>query len=465
MFVFIYLTFSSGFNHYVEQEEQKHVDAVKQQLIDLYGQSDGWQPIKQNTLLWRSIVEQNVDPRTPQQRNFKNEAELPQDKSSKGRTNPPSPSFLWINLPPGSLKTGQRISLYDVNKEVIVGREYLTDNPQVESILLNNKVIGWIGFEPSRLVESSPAKAFLSAQFHNYFMITLGVMLLAFIMAIILSRHLIKPIRQIVSGTNALKKGDFSNRIPALTQDELGTLSKNVNELAQTLEENQQMRAQWVSDTSHELKTPLTVLRSHLLAVQDGIFVADEKRIALLIKQVDNLNHIVDDLTQLSHRDAGVFTYTQVDLDIIQAFESSLDDFVMRFEQQGLLVHRQALQTVGQCLVRGDRDRLQQLFVNLLENTCKYTNRGGSLNIEVNKTRSHVVLTLQDSAPSVTPEDQEKLFERFYRVEKSRNRELGGSGLGLALCKQIIEAHKGDISLQDSPFGGLSVQVRFPLLG
>ncbi|MBU1293205.1 MAG: HAMP domain-containing protein, partial [Gammaproteobacteria bacterium] len=263
---------------------------------------------------------------------------------------------------------------------------------------------------------------------------------------------------------NALKKGNFTNRIPILTQDELGTLSMNVNELAQTLEENQQMRAKWVSDTSHELRTPLTVLRSHLLAVQDGVFVPDEKRIALLIKQVDNLNHIVDDLTQLAYSDAVILTYNLESLDILEAFKSSLDDFSMRFEQQGLLVHSQVLETSEQCIIKGDKDRLQQLFVNLLENSCKYTNHGGQLNIEIKKTASHIELALQDSAPSVSPEDQEKLFERFYRVEKSRNRALGGSGLGLALCKQIVDAHNGEIFLQDSPLGGLAVQIRFPVL-
>ncbi|MBU1295776.1 MAG: HAMP domain-containing protein, partial [Gammaproteobacteria bacterium] len=248
MFAFIYLTFSTGFNQFIEQEEQKHVDAVKQQLIELYSQSNSWQPIEQNTLLWRSIVEQNVEPGVEKDPSLNGGGESAKDRQAKGKQDSPSPAFLWINLTPGSLKTGQRISLYDVNKQVIVGRAHLSDSPQVESILLNNNVIGWIGFAPSRLVESSPAKAFLKAQFYSYFMITLCVMLVAFIVAIVLSRHLMKPIRQIVAGTNALKKGNFTNRIPILTQDELGTLSMNVNELAQTLEENQQMRAKWVSD-------------------------------------------------------------------------------------------------------------------------------------------------------------------------------------------------------------------------
>ena len=456
MFVFIYLTFSTGFNRFVEQEEQKHVNAVKQQLIELYVQSNSWQPISQNIQLWRFIVEQKAKPKE-----FKKEDK---DRPPKPKANSLPPEFLWIKFPPGALKTGQRISLYDVNEKVIVGRDYLSENPQVEPILLNRNVIGWIGFQPSRIVESSPAKAFLAAQFHNYFMITLCVILLAFIVSIALSRHLMKPIREIVAGTDALKNGDYSKRITPLTQDELGILSENFNELAQTLEQNHHMRTQWVSDTSHELRTPLTVLRSHLLAVQDGVFIPDEKRIALLVKQTDNLGHIVDDLTQLAHSDAAIFTYKEKCLDIIQVFEGSLEDFAVRFEQEGLAVHSDALKKTGQCMVSGDKDRLHQLFINLLENTCKYTHRDGQLNIIVNKTNSQVELILQDSTPGVLPEDQNKLFERFYRVEKSRHRDLGGSGLGLALCKQIVEAHSGKISLQSSPLGGLTVQICLPLL-
>jgi two-component system sensor histidine kinase BaeS len=314
-------------------------------------------------------------------------------------------------------------------------------------------------------VKDSPAKAFLNAQFHNYFIFTLLIFLLAFIMAIIVSRHLTKPIKQIVAGTNELTKGNFANRITPTTQDELGTLSNNVNELAGTLEQNRHMRYQWMSDTSHELRTPLTVLRSHLLAVQDGVFVADDKRINTLIGQVDNLNRIVDDIAQLSHSDTANLTYDDADIDLILVFEKTLESYTARFEQQALTVNSNALKIAEPCIVSGDKDRLQQLFANLLENTCRYTHEGGRVNIAVNKANNNVELVLQDSAPNVLPEDRSQLFERFYRVEKSRNRDFGGSGLGLALCKQIVEAHGGHISLEDSPLGGLAVKISLPLIG
>ncbi len=460
MFVFIYTNFSNEFNDFVEKAEAKHVTTVKQKLTRFYAQSESWQPIAEDTVLWRAIVD-------PEKKPVKPIVSEPRDTDDyqKKKSNHPAPSLLWLNHPEDLLKTGQRISLYDQDKKVVVGRTTLNENTQIEPILLGNNIIGWVGLVPSRRVKDSPAKAFLNAQFQNYFIFTLLVIVLAFVMAIVLSRHLTKPIKQIVAGTNELTKGNFASRIIPTTKDELGTLSNNFNELADTLEQNRAMRYQWMSDTSHELRTPLTVLRSHLLAVQDGVFVADEKRVDTLIGQVDNLNHIVDDIAQLANSDTANLTYDEAEIDVIEVLEKTLESYTARFEEQALTVNSESLKSAGKCIVSGDKDRLQQLFANLLENTCRYTHQGGQVNVAVNTTETNVELVLQDSAPSVLAADRSKLFERFYRVEKSRNREFGGSGLGLALCKQIVEAHGGHISLEDSPLGGLEVKVSLPLVG
>lgn len=464
MFVFIYSNFASEFNHFVEQEEQKQVVEVKQQLVQLYAEVGSWEPISHSSQLWRSIVDPKMNPSGPKgiQQN-KSDINLSAN-DEKSISEQQAPSLLWSNLPADLLQTGKRISLYDHDKNVVVGRENVIDNPHIEPILFNNNVIGWIGLVPTSLVENSSANVFLAAQFHNYFIITLCVILLAFMMAIVLSRHLTKPIKQLVFATNELNKGHYDSRISSLTQDELGTLSHNVNALACTLEQNQQMRFQWVSDTSHELRTPLTVLRSHLLAVQDGVFVADPKRITLLINQVDNLNHIVDDLAQLANSDSANMKYQYDEVDVIQVLQQTIENYTARFQEHKLRVNSDALKNAQPCTVNGDKDRLQQLFANLLENTCRYTHEGGQVNIKINKMNDKLELILEDSAPGVLPQDQAKLFERFYRVEKSRNRDYGGSGLGLSLCKKIVEAHGGEISLHDSPLGGLAVKFTLPVI-
>jgi len=419
MLVFIYLNFTTEFNHFVEKQEQKHFIKVKKQLTQFYKKANSWETITYNTQLWRSIVE-------PEQQNNEQNASL---------KNPP-PSLLWFELPGNLLQTGRRISLYNQQKQVIVGREEIDENPLIEPILLNNNVIGWIGLVPSKLAANSPAKAFLNAQLHNYIIITLLVIVLAFIMAIVLSKHLIRPIQQIVVATDELNKGNFTNRITPLSQDELGTLSNNFNKLANTLQENQQMRFQWMSDTSHELRTPLTVLRSHLIAVQDGVFVADTKRINLLIDQVNNLNLLVDDLSQLAHSDTASLHYQFKTLNIASLLQHTLDSYSARFTQCQLYVAPLELDNSVNYQVYGDRERLQQLFINLLENTCRYTEQPGQLQINLELVKQDLKLTFSDSAPGVNKQDQKQLFDRFYRVEKSRSREYGGTGLGLALCNK-----------------------------
>ncbi|MEP4888918.1 MAG: ATP-binding protein [Aliiglaciecola sp.] len=465
LFVFIYSNFSSEFNQFIEQEEQKHVVEVKQQLLQIYSEFDSWQPIVQNSELWRAIVDPRKPPAEPRpsEPNSRNNTGLdskPSD-SAPAPKKPNTPLLLWSNLPADILQTGKRISLYDQHKNVVVGRDNIADNPHLEPLLNNDKVIGWIGLVPSSLVENSSVNVFLAAQLRNYLAITVGVILLAFVMAIVLSRHLSKPIKQLVDATNELKDGNYHSRVLPLTQDELGTLSENVNKLASTLEQNQQMRFQWISDTSHELRTPLTVLRSHLLAVQDGVFVADEKRINVLINQVNILNHIVDDLAQLATSDLAYLTYNEVEINLVDILEQTIESFTAMFDARDLSVSFEILATARSCTMRGDKDRLQQLFTNLLENACRYTHKGGQVNIQINKQQEKLTIIIEDSAPAVSTDDLGQLFHRFYRVEKSRSREHGGSGLGLSICKKIVEAHGGKILLENSPLGGLKVKVTF----
>ena len=472
--VLIALNFSSGFNEFVTEAEDKHVAEAKQQLIVLYQQSNSWQAIINNVQVWRDIVDPKAKRRPPPP---PRERQNPRDRSvgGSGDTNkPPKPRPKQMTAPPEPrverpedfLKTGRRLSLYDAHKNVIVGKNNLQDNPHTEQIRLNGELIGWLGLVPSNAVTDSPASKFLTKQYENYYFIAIMVVLLAFLMALVLSKHLVAPIKLIIVGTNKLIAGNYGSRINKVTQDELGVVADNFNDLAHTLEQNQKNRFQWMSDTSHELRTPLTVLRSHLIAIQDGVFVADEKRVQLFIDEIDSLSHIVDDLYQLSSSDAGGLTYRKEALNPVLVFEQVIETFKAKFEQHNLNIEYSTLQSLisdARCNILGDKDRLRQLFSNLLENTCRYTHASGKIVISAKLDKQTLELNVQDSAPGVTGEQRQKLFERFYRVEPSRNRNQGGSGLGLALCKQIVDAHRGNIVAMDSVLGGLHIKLTFPV--
>lgn len=457
MLVLITVNFSTSFNDFVTQTETQDVANAKRQLITLYQQHDGWQIIASNVQIWRDIV----DPKT--KRPPKTNNKEPEEKNGKDLDQKPRPALKAFDQTADFLQTGRRLSLYNKSKHVIFGKKNIQNNYHIETILVDGEIVGWLGLMPSKAIADSPANEFLAQQYTTYFQITVAVILLASTMAFLLSKHLVAPIKQIIVGTNKLMEGKFASRINKVTQDELGTLSDNFNDLAHTLEQSQQKRFQWMSDTSHELRTPLTVLRSHLLAIQDGVFEADEKRIQLFIDQIDNLSTIVDDINQLSHSDTGSLTYKKTEVNVLEILRKSLDNFSLKFEEKFLSIDSNSLESLPSCIILGDKDRLIQLFSNLLENTCRYTKEGGQISIQAKIYSQKLKLTLKDSFPSVPVEQQPKLFERFYRVEKSRNRQLGGSGLGLSICKQIVEAHHGTINAGGSSLGGLKITIVFPI--
>ncbi|MCV2513159.1 ATP-binding protein, partial [Leclercia pneumoniae] len=229
---------------------------------------------------------------------------------------------------------------------------------------------------------------------------------------------------------------------------------------ASTLEKNQQMRRDFMADISHELRTPLAVLRGELEAIQDGVRQFTPESVASLQAEVGTLTKLVDDLHQLSMSDEGALAYQKAPVDVINILEVASGAFRERFASRDLRIE---LALPDHAVVFGDRDRLMQLFNNLLENSLRYTDGGGALRLSGHLTDTHFALTFADTAPGVTDAQLTKLFERFYRTEGSRNRASGGSGLGLAICVNIVAAHGGTLRAAHSPFGGVSITVELPL--
>ena len=197
-----------------------------------------------------------------------------------------------------------------------------------------------------------------------------------------------------------------------------------------------------------------------LEAIQDGVRQFTPDSVASLQAEVGTLTKLVDDLHQLSMSDEGALAYQKSSLDLIPLLEVASGAFRERFASRGLTLQ---LSLPDSMTVFGDRDRLMQLFNNLLENSLRYTDSGGGLHISAEQRERMVLLTFADSAPGVSDEQLQKLFERFYRTEGSRNRASGGSGLGLAICVNIVQAHNGLIRAAHSPFGGVSITVELPL--
>jgi len=216
-----------------------------------------------------------------------------------------------------------------------------------------------------------------------------------------------------------------------------------------------------VADISHELRTPLAVLRGEIEALQDRVRSFTPEAARSLHSEVMRLNRLVDDLFQLSMSDVGALTYRKESVDVAAILNREAELFRDEFIEKNISLTVNVL-TEGGIYIFGDPERMQQLFDNLFSNSLKYTNPGGTLSITCQSAAGGTEILFQDSSPSVPAADIDRLFERLYRVEDSRNRASGGAGLGLAICRNIVEAHGGSIAAEASPLGGVLIRITLP---
>ena len=280
------------------------------------------------------------------------------------------------------------------------------------------------------------------------------------LLSIFTIRHMLRPMRQLSETLEHRPSSDLTPLPEARLPREVYGFVTAINRLLGRINEHMQQQQRFIADAAHELRTPLAVLRGELEAIQDGVRQFTPESVASLQAEVGTLTKLVDDLHQLSMSDEGALAYQKAPVDVINILEVISGAFRERFASRNLKID---LSLPDSAVVFGDKDRLMQLFNNLLENSLRYTDSGGGLHISGRQENGRFALTFADSAPGVQDAQLEKLFERFYRTEGSRNRASGGSGLGLAICVNIVEAHNGTIRAAHSPFGGVSITVELPL--
>jgi two-component system sensor histidine kinase BaeS len=266
------------------------------------------------------------------------------------------------------------------------------------------------------------------------------------------------------AATHDIASGKYATRIPITSSDELGQLASDFNAMALTLAKNEKERQQWVADISHELRTPVAVLRGEIVALIDGIRHVTPDTIHSLHVETLRLNRLIEDLYQLALSDLGTLTYRKEDIDLIEVLRGSAESYRAELGRKGITLTADLPNKTG-VIVFADRERLDQLFANLFENSLRYTDTGGDLAICLACHNRQVAIDFEDSAPGVPEEELDRLFDRLYRVEASRSRSSGGAGLGMAICKNIVEAHAGTISAHPSPLGGVLIRVTIPVAG
>ncbi len=409
------ISFERGFIDYIKHGNEQRLQLLSDALGEQYAQHGNWRFLRNNDRFVFQIL-----------RSF--EHDNSEDKPGPG-------------MPPHGWRT--QFWVVDQNNKVLVGpRAPIPPDGTRRPILVNGAEVGAVIASPVERLTRNTDINFDKQQRQTSWLIVAPATLLAALATFLLARGLLAPVKRLVDGTHKLAAGDFTTRVTPTSEDELGKLAQDFNQLASTLEKNQQMRRDFMADISHELRTPLAVLRGELEAIQDGVRKFTPETVASLQAEVGTLTKLVDDLHQLSMSDEGALAYQKAPVDLIPLLEVAGGAFRERFASRGLKLQFSLPDSIT---VFGDRDRLMQLFNNLLENSLRYTDSGGSLQISAGQRDKTVRLTFADSAPGVSDDQLQKLFERFYRTEGSRNRASGGSGLGLAICLNIVEAHNGRI--------------------
>ena len=292
-----------------------------------------------------------------------------------------------------------------------------------------------------------------------------SVLIFAALFARFMARRALKPISRIIDTARDIGQGqELSKRIPVLKiKDELGQLALTFNEMMNRLENSFKQMRQFSSDASHELRTPLTVLKGQNELILSKLRKPEEYQevISSNLEEINYMSKVLEDLFLLSKSDEN-----QVSLDCKQVNLKPLVEEVCKHaevlaEEKNIKIIIAFLEVVQ---VKGDEVRLRQMSWNILQNGIKYTQCGGELKVSLQNDGEFALMTIQDTGIGIPEEDLDFIFNRFYRVDKARSRDEGGSGLGLSICRQIAEAHKGTIEVQSKLGVGTRFKIRIPLI-
>jgi two-component system sensor histidine kinase BaeS len=450
---------SRSFHMYANKVEMERMGALLAELTSEYQQYHGWEHLRHNLEAWRELLR----PKPPRpQGGGENTRWLPPPRPPlplEGQTPPNAP------LPPPGfdpLRIGTRLSLFDANKQPVIGFALSTSNHILEPVIVAGKTVGWLGMRKSEGLRHSLDIEFSKEQTKAFILIGVSILFLVTIVAFVLSRYLTAPIQLLIAGTRAVTAKQFDTRIEVSSGDELGQLASDFNIMASAMEKYEQQRQQWISDISHEMRTPLAVLQGEIEAMQDGIRNTSPESLDSLHAEVRNISKIVNDLHDISLAESDMLLTKREPVKPLLVLQETLKSFQIRFDQRDIEVQAD-LRNADQVFITGDSDRLRQVFSNLLENTLSYVDSPGTLKVWYDLQDSMLFLHFVDSGPGVPPGAVGRLFDRLYRVDRSRVRAQGGSGLGLAISKSIIETLGGEIKAANDPSGGLAFEIRWPL--
>jgi len=453
---------SRGFIDFLERQEAAVLDITAPALAELYEAQGGWEFLRDQPENWFGILRQNrelLPAEGERGRGPPRRGRLAAERGPGAAGGPPDHPLRWLRSL-DRLQLRDRLFLLDADRTFLAGAPVQdTAELSLQEVRVGEDAVGWIGFAPMGQVLPPEAERFLLGQVRVLsaaFLIALG---LAALLGFLLARQLSHPVRELMGTVTALAHGHYDQRAASVGRDEIGRLSESVNSLAATLEKNRSARQRWMADIAHELRTPVAILKGEIEALADGVRPADNRSLASLGEEIDQLAGLVDDLQTLALSDAGALNLRQERTDLAALLRQAAETFGERLAGRGIVLE---LDLPAAMEISADAQRLRQLLHNLLENSVRYVESGGWVRISLKSSSAAALLTVEDSGPGVPEGQLERLFDRFYRVEQGRSRAGGGSGLGLSICRNIVDAHGGRILAERGGSGGLLLRIELP---
>lgn len=493
-------SFQSGLLGYVNQLNRERAEAQIPALATEFRDHGGWDRLRRNPSLFRQLMdpesgEQRLGGRRPRGPGAGPRADWgddgrpgpglggpdsqPEDQSdfvpparpeSQGWREPPPrrngdgrgpprerPPPPRAGAEPGDVRS--RYALYDVQEQVIIGPPEPWAGSAMLPVQVDDELVGHLAFLPLPRLESSFDLDFARSQMRSGVVTALLVLLLASLASMVFARRLANPLRGMADSAKRIAGGDYAARVAMDRSDEIGELANDFNAMAEALEKNRDARQRWTAEISHELRTPIAVMRAELDALEDGVRPINHEALHSLSAEAQRLSRLVDDLYQLSLADSGALAYRFEAEDLSELLAEALQVQESAFARAGLTLEADLLPSAP---IRADSGRLAQLWANLGANSCRYTDPGGRVRVSLRGNGTHWLLCWEDSAPGVPDSALARMFDPLYRVDASRSRAAGGAGLGLAIVRRIVDAHGASMHAEASPLGGVAIHIRWP---
>ncbi|MEL0640944.1 ATP-binding protein [Pseudoalteromonas aliena] len=458
--VLIQWSIGQGVIDFVNAKEIKALEPLVVQLSKQYEKTPSWKRVVGDGESFRVLIESQLE----------NSQFLPKPQEGPGaggrmiRHPPPDHHRLGGDRrpPPGNIA---HYALLDENKQRVVGRYLSHLNYITTPIIVSDKIVGYLAVSKRDSLVDGYELDFLQQQTNYLWFIALAAVLLTLLVTFLLSRHLVSPVKQIANGMHRLTQGNYETKLTLERKDELGQLSEDFNTLAFTLAKDEQVRKRWLANISHELRTPMSILLGELEAMLLGIREPNAKNISSANDEALHLKRLIDDLHMLNSAELGGMHYTMQPTDMALLLNTIEQKYQVVLEQHNIKIY--LLNSAKHITVQADKTRLLQLLDNILMNAVHYaqctTISLTAKNISI-KGQTYLELIIEDNGGGVEQSHLSHLFEYLYRVDSSRNRQEGGSGLGLSICQHIVKGHKGEITAEKASLGGLAIIIRLPTI-